>query len=55
MGLEDELGVLGMAEKIVGSKTISQYAETRARLLSLIPALGDADHTKPETLWSEMG
>ncbi len=51
MGLEDELGVLEMAENIVGSNNISQHDETRARLLSLIPALGAADiHTKPETL-----
>jgi hypothetical protein len=43
MGLEDELGVLEMAENIVGSNKILQHAETRARLLSLIPALGAAE------------
>jgi hypothetical protein len=36
MSLEDELKMLETVENIVGSSTIAQFTETRARLQSLI-------------------
>jgi hypothetical protein len=51
MSLDDELSVLEMVENIVGSNTIPQSAETKARLFTLIPPSGaTALLSKPETI-----
>ena len=47
MGIDDELRLLGEAEKIVGMKTIPQSDETRVRLLTLLTGNSNSDNTIP--------
>jgi hypothetical protein len=47
MGIDDELRLLGEAEKIVGAKTIPQSDETRVRLLTLLTGNSNSDNNVP--------